>query len=254
MEPAQPYRPAPDGELERLAVQGQQAARVQRLQSQKDEEPEIEARLLSAMELLPAPPRSLGAFLGTWIPRACFGLGGLLLALSLVPDDKTLSGNLCLLGVGALSVATAWVLLPLVLSSRLARNGVMHKARDKAVLAVERAWPSSLPFALEGYFEILGQEPRLGQIEAAIALRTDSQAPDLDVLRGVVLGADVDAEVSIDSSGTITILSGFKSCYPGGVNEVSNREIPPYVHALVEKALLPLHRSHPIERVSLARA
>jgi hypothetical protein len=261
MKAEQPYRPVPsklepEADLERLAAQGRQLAAGQRALSQKNTEREIQARLLSAMELLPAPPRSLGALLDTWIPRTFFALGGLALALSLVPDDSTISGDLRAGGFGALAVGAVWLFLPLVLSSRLARNGVMHRLRDRALLAAERAWPSSLPFALEGYLEILGQEPMSCSIEAAITLQPGSRTPGLDVLQGLVLGIEVDAKVvnvGGGASSTITIRSASKGDMAGSVYVVSNREIPPYVHALVEKVLLPLHRTHPIERVSLSR-
>ncbi|MGH7297770.1 MAG: hypothetical protein ACRELB_22720, partial [Polyangiaceae bacterium] len=130
--------------------------------------------------------------------------------------------------------------------------------RAEATLAAERAWPSSLHFALEGYFEVLQQEPCTCHIEATMTLRDASASPGLDILQGVVQGVDADGGVRIDASGTATIRSSALSCETNTwVNMVrvdSNRRIPPYVHTLVEKVLLPVHRSHPIERVSLVRA
>jgi len=129
----------------------------------------------------------------------------------------------------------------------------------------ERAWLSSLPFAIDGYFEALSVEPD-SECNLLVELRFSSARPPPDQNTMLGLLGLVDADASIEKvsalfqgreSGALVFGSGPISC---GTNTrvngewvYSNRKIARYVHDLVDKVLLPLHRSHPLTRVSLTR-
>ena len=92
------------------------------------------------------------------------------------------------------------------------------------------------------------------RLEVTVELSDPSRMPSLDILRGVVHVHDVSAEVVLGySDGPITILVGDDAVSLAGYFPYTVQKIAPYVHGLVDKALLPLHRSHSIARVSLAR-
>ena len=117
---------------------------------------------------------------------------------------------------------------------------------------VERAWLASLPFVTEGYFESLAGSPRaIFRLEITVTLAEASRAPSLDILEGVVHVHDVDAEVVLSDGGPITITSGDSAVALPGYFPYTLQKIAPYMHGLVNQVLLPLHRSHPIARVSV---
>jgi len=119
----------------------------------------------------------------------------------------------------------------------------------------ERAWLASLPFPVERYFAVLAEPPKaIFALEVTVELCDPSRMPSLGILRGIVHVHDVGAEVVIGSSGgAITILVGDDAVSLAGYFPYTVQKIAPYVHGLVDQALLPLHRSHSIARVSLAR-
>ena len=118
----------------------------------------------------------------------------------------------------------------------------------------ERVWLATLPFATERYFDTLAEAPRpIFRLEITVTLVDPTRAPSLDIVQGVVHVHDVDAEVVLVRGGPITVLSGERSVALPGYFPYTTQKIAPYLHGLVDKVLLPLHRSHPIARVSLRR-
>jgi hypothetical protein len=119
----------------------------------------------------------------------------------------------------------------------------------------ESAWLASLPFAMERYFAILAENPDRGFasndmfcIAITIELSNSDGMPTRDILEGVMHAHDPRAGVM--SLRPLVLQSGGISCWSSGIT-YTNQRIAPYVHGLVDKVLLPLHRSHPIVRVSL---
>ena len=84
--------------------------------------------------------------------------------------------------------------------------------------------------------------------------RRHGRAPGLDILRGIVHVHDVNADVVVRDGGVIAIESDEDAVSLPGYFPYTVQKIAPYTHGLVDKVLVPLHASHPIARVSIARA
>jgi hypothetical protein len=129
---------------------------------------------------------------------------------------------------------------------------LVASAARKAV--AEQAWLASLPFPVTHYFAVLAEPPKaIFRLEITVELSHASKTPDLNILRGVVHVHDVTADVVLRDDGVFDILVDKDTVSLAGYFPYTVRKIAPYVHGLVEKALMPLHRGHPIARVSLAR-
>jgi hypothetical protein len=134
--------------------------------------------------------------------------------------------------------------------SRPPEPHVVEAASRKA--HAERAWLASLPFVTERYFEVLAEVPRaIFRLQVTVTLADARRAPNRDILEGVVHVHDVDAEVILSRGGPITFWSGDDAVALPGYFPYTLQKIAPYMHGLVNKVLLPLHRSHPIARVSV---
>lgn len=168
-----------------------------------------------------------------------------------------------LIVTGALSLAAvaffdlevvAWGVLGLFAGPLLQ---VWAPRATRARVRAEEAWVQSLPFAMTGYFEVLGDRPALGMtLVVSIAWR-DASAPDEGTLQGLLGTLDTaarvvsrDATTACVRSGGISGRTGIKS--PGVVTQRNTRLVG-YVHRLVDEVLLPLDRSSRLERVSLSR-
>jgi hypothetical protein len=128
-------------------------------------------------------------------------------------------------------------------------------------VARERAWASALPFVLvDDYFGLLSAQPDSScRIVAEVAWSGD--APGVEVVQDLLGLVDTDARVEPYESRTrittkrIDCSTGASVSTGGNYRTMaSNHRLVPYVHELVDKVLLPVHRSHPIARVMLARA
>jgi len=170
-----------------------------------------------------------------------------------------LIGVAALASVGALlwGAGMLWLGLPLLIGALAVRWYAPPKA-TLAQVARERAWVASLPFALEGYFDVLAGEPQLScHLSVTLAWNEARLAPSEDVVRAVFGVLDTGTRVeSRDGAAVIrsSLLSGrtWIQLEDGPLSR--NTKIVAYVHSLVDKVLLPLHRSCAIARVSLTRA
>jgi hypothetical protein len=176
---------------------------------------------------------------------------------------RTTSYVLIAAGIGLLIGGFFWhaesviVLWPVLLGGVLLRVLATPLATPARVIA-ERAWQTSLPFALDGYFETLADEPALS-MRLAIELHwsSDGRSAGEQAIQGLLGLVDTDAEVHVHERATVRIQSGVISgdtwIQSNGGPVKRNARIVPYVHALVDTVLLPLHRDFPIERISIAR-
>lgn len=195
----------------------------------------------------------LGAYYGTPLRTAQFcllGLGVLLFVVGMVfgtAGAATTAGQIWTwVAVAAIVVVTVdWVALVL-----------KRPPASAARVATERAWASSLPFSMHGYFEMLGDEPlEACSLELDIAWLAGSPAEDLLV---AVLG-NWDAAARLQVRDGVAYVSGgpFK-CGVRSDNDVSHyywlrptRDLVDRVHRLVELVLLPMHQSYAIGKVLL---
>jgi len=207
----------PDAELARLAAQGQR--RVHEANAARDNQIEFVRleRLCDAMQLLPE------AYGAATVPSTAEFPAPRELVYG--QEDST---------------------------SAPPREQLVASAARKAF--AEKAWLASLPFPLERYFAVLAEPPKaIFRLEITVELSHASKTPDLNILRGVVHVHDVTADVVLRDDGVFEILVDKDTVSLAGYFPYTVQKIAPYVHGLVDKALLPLHRGHPIARVSLAR-
>jgi len=241
----EPYRPAaPDQaaspELERLVREGQQRLSQQSAQRQL-------ALAGAGASARTAAERNIRVALGGYY-------GGS--PVRVVAVGLIVVGGLAACGAfawaGALVLAVPSVTLGIVL--RIFAPPVGTRSR----VAAEQAWLASVPFVLEGYFELLGQEPQGGcHLRVAVTWGDAAAAPGDDTTRAALAVVDTAAVVKSRTGATVVVRSGSIS---GRTNLVvgdqyvhRNTGIVRYVHDLVDRVLLPLHRSSPIARVSLTR-
>jgi hypothetical protein len=240
--PDEPYRPSPPGlgedtDLARLAAEGQR-------------------RILEAKAGRAGAGRDAGA--RTRDRNLRVALGGYYGA-----PIRTTSYVLIAAGIGLLTGGFFWhaesvvVLWPVLLGGVLLRVLATPLATPARV-AAERAWQTSLPFTLEGYFETLADEPALS-MRLAIELQwnSDGRSAGEEAIQGLLGLVDTDAEVHVHERATVRIQSGVISgdtwIQSNGGPVKRNTRIVPYVHDLVDKVLLPLYRDCPIARISIAR-
>jgi hypothetical protein len=237
--PDEPYRPAPPpdparGELERLAAAGQQRI--------------VQASAAKAATASTAAERNLrvalGGHYGAPVRWTSYGViaAGVVLA---VGDTWWPAGAF----FPGLALAAAGVLVRIFAEPRASR------ARVEA----ERAWSASLPFRLDGYFEALAAVPS-GQcwLRVVVAWAGAGAPPDASLVQGALGVVDTSARVTEAAAEGLTIETGPISGATGiRVNRVwvyRNTRVVAYVHDLVDRVLVPLHRTRAIARVALARA
>ena len=129
----------------------------------------------------------------------------------------------------------------------------MQPMASPARVAAERAWSTSLPFAMDGYFELLALD--CSELHIVIDVEWAPGRPaEVSLVQGAAGALDVDARAEAVRGGAIRIRSG---PLPGTYTDFhrnrrgSNRQHVAYVHALIDRVLLPVHRSHPIARIAL---
>ncbi len=247
-----PYRPAPDvseddAALARLAAEGQH--RILEASAR-----EADARQESGGGKRERNVRmALGAYHGTPIRKASYALMGV--------------GTLVIVAVGIESpdLGSAGVVVSFLVGMVAATGGLLIRvwsapAATRASLAAEEAWAESLPFALEGYFEMLAAEPTL-ECELVLELEwTPGRVPTPEAVQGLLGTWDTDARVQ-PLEEVLCIRSGTFEC--GRIHNANNwygsdalrptRHLVGKVHRLVTTVLQPLHRSHAIARISLRR-
>jgi hypothetical protein len=242
-----------DAELARLAADGRsrisEAGAAQRLARERDAEEKSDENVRDA----------LGARYGSGVRKtivALFGACAVMCVLSLATcaaADKSSSHG----GSQGLSIVSA-VLGGLSGLSLLGALSLLLSRRSatRAQVAAERAWAASLPFAMDGYFDLLG---RSGNVACHLVIELvwqPGRAPDLGTVQGVLGVLDTDARTQSSEHGSISVRSTALACAwtnSRNVKQGSNRQVVEYTHRLIEKVLLPLHRSHPLARISLTR-
>ena len=238
-----PYRPQqgtnPDDELARLAQQGQR-----RIQAAAAGQSQVE-RVEGSRHLRVA----VGAVRGSTFRRA-------FLVLALLGLLTLIAGFALVVALGDLAFVP---LLPLGFAA--AMGGFMTfvfvpPLASQAAMAAERAWVASLPFELEGYFEVLAAEPS-AVCKLRVELVWQTVGADPATLQGVVGLLDTDARVTERAADAATITSGVVSGATGiRINRVPvhrNHRVAAYLHRLVDVVLLPVHRNRPLARVSVTR-
>jgi len=247
-----PYRPAPevsedDAALARLAADGQhrilEASALEADGRQDSDERKREKNVRIA----------LGVYHGTPLRRASYALMGVgMLAIAAV-------------GIESPDFGSAGVVASFLVGMLAATGGLLIRvwsapAATSATLAAEKAWAESLPFAMEGYFEMLAAEPTL-RCQLVLELEwAPGRVPTPEIVQGLLGTWDTGARVqSLEKA--LCIRSGTFEC--GHVYNANNwygsdalrptRHLVGKVHGLVTTVLQPLHRSHAIARVSLRR-
>lgn len=239
-EVAGPYRPhpPPDPELARLAMQGKQRraelAAGRRVGQQKAGVGHLRT--------------AIGAYRGSPLKRCmlaaiALGLlsGGLGVALAEVGNTE----------IGAISMpgfVIAFILFMIyVFVPPIASQGAM---------TAEQAWMRALPFELRGYFEALSDEPSYERsMEYEIVWQDGATTPHAALVHGVFGAVDPNARLDHADARAARIIgsavSGATGIRTNRVPVYRNHRLAAHVHDVVERALLPLHRSHPIARVSI---
>ena len=129
---------------------------------------------------------------------------------------------------------------------------------SRARVSAESEWVRSLPFPMDGYFEVLGDKPALGMnLIVSITWREPPSAPSEATLQGMLGLVDPGARVLSCDAAKATVRSDSISGRtriraPGGFIHRNTRLVS-YVHRLVEQVLFPLHRGGLLQRVSLSR-
>jgi hypothetical protein len=238
-DPYRPTPPEPDAELARLAAAGHE-----RLE---------QARASAETSMSEAESANIRIAIGSrgWSPakRALAAVSALGAVMAFVPSVVA--------GVpAALSVQILGVMLFI---GGLTLASIVRGGASDAQVEVERAWAASLPFSLREYFDVLGVDPeRQTSLVAAIHWDDPQTVPAVEMLQNLVALHDTRASVAMQSSTTILVRSGHIDTQTNvRVNNTrwlyDNTKFVPYIHGLVDRVLLPLHRAHPMARVSLTR-
>ncbi len=240
--PDDPYRPPPaepSAELAKLAAEG-----IARMRAAKPAKP----------ALAPDPKGDqLRAALGDryFSPLRVVGLSALALSLPLV-----------VVGVVAPSATGEAMGVPVV-GVVLLVAGIIVSSTDAAKRATpgqvdaERRWVGALPFRLEGYLEALEHEPeRECRLDVELQWESAAAMPSDDILLGVWGTQDTGARIHERSGDTVRVRSGTIVSPATQLRVLTiyrNTRIPPFVHRLVDRVLVPIHRGHPLARVSIRR-
>ena len=233
---SEPYRadPEQDPELSKLAAQGY--AR----RNEEDTVKREEERVAGAHHLNAALAEFLGASKSN-APLVGAGLGGLGILLAVLVGGYAQ-------GLGVIGAFVAFI-------SLFAWNLMLPKVSPEE-MARERAWSASFPFILEGYFEVLSRPPSAARsLVYELRWRDGITPPSITVLEGVFAVADPGACVErIDEEGARVrsgVISGDTGTRVNRQPVYRNHKLPPHVHDVVEKALVPLAKSHPIVSVTI---
>lgn len=228
-----PYRPSPeppDPELVRLAEKGMQR------RFDHDSATSTLSQQAGAKHLRVA----IGAYRGSLVKRSF--LAGMLIFVLLGVVGVAFFSFLVISFFAAFILFMVWNFVPPVAS--------------RSAVAAERAWLSGLPFPVTGYFELLSAEPE-PECTIEYVITWQARPPDPDLLHGIIGAVDVAARRPESQANSTRITGGAVSGATGiTVNDVDvhwNHRIPEHVHAVIDQALTPLHRSHAIARLTLQR-
>ena len=237
-DPYRPHAPPPDPELARLAMQGQQR-RAELAAGQHGQQQHAGSGHLRT---------AIGAYRGSTVKRIMLAVILVTVLTAGVGVVISVLGRPDIGGMLAPAFAIAFVTFMIyVFVPPLASQGAVNAEQD---------WARGLPFALEGYFEALGGQPRgARRIVYEIIWQHGARAPDPALVHGVFGAVDPTARLDHADARAAHVTGGAVSGVTGiRINRVPvyrNHRLPAHIHAVVEKVLLPLHRSHPIARVVL---
>jgi hypothetical protein len=279
--PDDPYRSPPtvseaDAEVARLAAEGERRAHEERLRKARAQDAEKEHAVLARVREALASSKQFSdrsdeedpgdavavdrATRGLrWASNVAFVLAGvgILPFVFQLPQPRDHYAFGLEQSVGPFVVFGSFLLAMAALGgASLLRSSAQRKASGLSAEAVRRrreaydpvsaakAWVARLPFAMEGFLDVLAQEPEVKcRLEVELTWDDSRGEPDGGTLQGIVGLVDADARVVSNNGPAVTIASG----------EISNDAVAEYLLALVEKVLIPLHRSHALVHVSIRR-
>ncbi|MBK6696032.1 MAG: hypothetical protein IPG50_28055 [Myxococcales bacterium] len=235
--PYRPDAPRPDPELARLAAQGERRRVQAAVEADRGRNRAGDRNLRVA----------IGGFRGSTLKRVLLGVviaAAVTGVAAVVMTEKGPSrGGVVAMAFGAtMCTFMLWVFVPPFAS--------------RATVSAEERWVGSQPFRLVGYLEVLALTPLFQRsLTFRLQWQPGGRPPDYSLIHGAIGAIDPGARVrSCDETGA-TIVSGPVSGHTGiSSNRVPvyrNHRLPAHVHAVVEKFLVPLHRSHPITEVSV---
>lgn len=235
--------PQPPSELERLAREGQQRYAQHAAHN-------TEAADRAGLDNLRV---ALGAAFGTPARRALVGAHYALIAGFFALLALSLAGMLPV-------EKPASVLMPIGLAAYLLVF-VRAFTAPRASLArcdEEARWTASLPFALGGYLEALRAPPSgFSRVAVEVTFANPSATARPDLMLAAARAHDPGlSDFSIQPGRMRWLSSPISGLTVVRVNRVSvyrNHRIPPFVHGLIERTLLPMHRELPFAAVSLTR-
>jgi hypothetical protein len=124
---------------------------------------------------------------------------------------------------------------------------------SRARVAAERAWSTSLPFALDGYFDLLAMDD-CSACHILVNVQWGPGRPaELALVEGAAGALDPDARAQANGSGVLIRSTAMPMTYLDRHRNRrgTNRQLAAYTHALVDRVLVPIHKSHPIARITL---
>ena len=139
-----------------------------------------------------------------------------------------------------------------------------HRIMVELQVRAEQRWLESLPFATAGYFETLCRFPSSNTMRVRVQLHhadAGRAAPE-DVVRdlaGLVRAPSGELPtVTVDAKrGTTSLVSPHLAVKISNGRGGSHRhmsDVRSWQRRLLERVVLPLHRAHPLERVTVHRA
>lgn len=241
--PDEPYRqalPREDDELARLARQGN--LRIQAAQQGRS----AEARVEETRHLRVA----IGAVRGSFIKRAAVGLmvlGIASMAAGIALTAATGDGKFGPFIPVGFFVALGSFMFHLFFPP-LATN---------AQVEAERQSMASLPFFVEGYFDVLSAEPAAATRLEIVMAFSDPMSAEPQTVQGLMGLLDTDAQVARTDGSEVAVRTGSISGATGirvnGVHVHRNHLLAKYLRRVVEQVLTPLHRSRSLRGVRITR-
>jgi len=118
---------------------------------------------------------------------------------------------------------------------------------SKEAIAAEEHWVASMAFRLEGYFAAISRPPRSSPTLEYKLVWGGDRIPAEDLLVNLISTVTSDGKVMqlTDTGATLRDWVHTRK----GVSSIS--VVPPRIHDMIEKVLVPLHRSYPIEHVTV---
>lgn len=184
-------------------------------------------------------------------------------ALAIYLNSSRNKAPLVLMAIGIVAIPVALLtarwLAPLCACVAFLGFFVWYQSWPRATddeVSRELAWTASFPFELTGYFDVLALTPSSSrQLVYEVRWREGTNAPTFDILEGLFALADPGAHVErVDERGArirSSFLDGNTGIFVRKRFVYRNHKLAENVHAIVEKALVPLDQNHAIESVTI---